>query len=76
MLDDDGAMPWSRVEPPLWWPVAGRYIIGDRHLPDGTRQHLVLGPVATGTVVANAQVIGADDVPLAAFAPTLSHLSR
>lgn len=57
-LGNDGAMKWERVTLPLWWPLAHRHIVADRHLPDGTRQHLVEGSVAPGWVLANAQVLG------------------
>ena len=73
---EDEAMPWERVSPPLWWATAGRYVIADRHLPDGTRQHMVEGSVPTGTVIDNAQVIGVADSPEAGFSTTLSHLSQ
>lgn len=73
--DSNGALPWERVAPPLWWPAAGRHIVADRHLPDGTRQHMVEGSVEAGVVLANAQVLGATDQPDAEFSATLSHLS-
>lgn len=69
-------MDWERIEPPIWWPAAGRFIMADRTLPDGTRQHMVQGRVTHGTVIANAEVIGADDAPDAAFSESLSHLSN
>ncbi len=72
----DGVMKWERVTPPLQWPAAKAVIVADRHLPDGTRQHMVQGSVQPGLVVANAQVIGQDDVPHAEFASVLSHLSK
>jgi hypothetical protein len=70
------AMPWERVQPPIWWPAAGRHVVADRHLPDGTRQHMVEGRVPQGTEIAEAQVIGADDAPDAKFSATPSHLSK
>ena len=51
-------LEWEFWEPTPW---RGYTIIADRHLPDGTRQHLVKGSVHKGTVVANAQIIGEDD---------------
>jgi hypothetical protein len=69
-------MAWERVNPPLWWNDAGRYIVADRHLPDGTRQHLVEGHVQAGTVIANAQVFGVLDIPATDFSLTSSHLSK
>jgi hypothetical protein len=72
----DGAMKWERVSPPIPWPAANAVVVADRHLPDGTRQHMVPGSVAPGLVIANAQVIGQDDVPEAEFAAHLSHLSQ
>lgn len=73
--DIDDAMPWERVVPPLWWPKAGMYVVADRHLPDGTRQHMVRGNVEPGLIVANAEIIGEADVPDAPFSDKLSHLS-
>lgn len=54
-------MPWQRVEPPYYWDAIDDFIIADRYLPDGTRQHLVLGTVRAGRVVRNAQIIGLAD---------------
>lgn len=76
MNAEDEVMGWERVKPPIWWPAAGRHVVADRHLPDGMRQHMVKGSVPAGTVIDNAQVIGADDVPEAKFSATLSHLSK
>lgn len=73
---EDECMKWERVLPPLWWPAAKAMVVSDRHLPDGTRQHMVHGSVKPGLVVANAQVIGQDDVPRAEFSAVLSHLSK
>lgn len=73
---DDAATDWERVEPPVWWSAAGRYVIADRHLPDGTRQHMVEGSVQPGVIIANAHVIGANDQNSARFSATPSHLSR
>ena len=39
----------------------GYTVIGDRHLPNGKRQHLVVGSVKPGTIIGNAHVIGKDD---------------
>lgn len=75
-FDKDGVMKWERVTPPIPWPAANAVIVADRHLPDGTRQHMVQGSVQPGLVVANAQVIGQDDVSHAEFASVLSHLSK
>lgn len=72
----DGAMKWERVVPPIQWDVAKALIVADRHLPDGTRQHMIQGSVQPGLVVANAHVIGQDDVPQAEFSEVLSHLSK
>ncbi len=71
----DGLMRWERVAPPLWWRAAGRHIVADRHLPDGVRQHMVDGSIPAGTVIGNAQVLGAADVTQAEFSATPSHLS-
>lgn len=71
----DDIRPWQRVCPPLPWPQAGAMIVADRHLPNGTRQHMVAGSVPAGLVVGNAQVIGQADVPDAEFSPVRSHLS-
>lgn len=70
------SLPWNRVSPPLWWQAAGKHLVGDRHLPDGTRQHLVEGTMPAGMVIAGAQVFGAQDWPQARFSDTPSHLSE
>lgn len=71
----DGNAKWERVAPPIPWPDANAVIVADRHLPDGTRQHMIQGSAQPGMVVANAQVIGEDDSPHAEFASVVSHLS-
>lgn len=76
MKVEEDVMAWERVHPPIWWSAAGRNVVADRHLPDGTRQHMVEGSVPAGTVIANAKVIGADDVAEAKFSDTKSHLSK
>lgn len=75
MIDDE-PMPWLRVAPPIWWPAAAMYIVADRHLPDGTRQHMVEGHVPEGLVIDNAQVIGEADMPDTRFDVRLSPLSE
>jgi hypothetical protein len=74
-FDPSEVMDWERVTPPLWWGAAGHFIVADRHLPNGVRQHMVEGHVEPGLIVDNAHVIGEDDVPDAVFSATLSHLS-
>lgn len=54
----DGHMLWERVEPPYHWKTTGLYIVADRHLNDGTRQHMVEGRVEPGCVRAGAQIMG------------------
>jgi hypothetical protein len=73
--DADGVMHWKKVEPPLWWEAGGLHIIADRHLPDGTRQHMIEGKAPKGLVIGGAQVFGKDDLPNTKFSLTLSHLS-
>lgn len=72
----DGVMKWERVSPAVAWEAAHALIVADRHLPDGTRQHMVLGSVAPGLVVANAQVVGEDDATSAEYSSMPSHLSK
>lgn len=55
--------PWTQLSPPYYWSVVDDYVLADRHLPDGTRQHLVQGHAAPGLIVCNAQVFGAADFP-------------
>ncbi|MCZ8254722.1 MAG: hypothetical protein O9327_03420 [Polaromonas sp.] len=71
----DGAMKWERVKPAVWWPSAQAWVVADRHLPDGKRQHMVRGSAPAGLVVASADVIGEADSPKAEFSTRLSHLS-
>lgn len=66
-FDPDEVQSWRRIDPPYWWAKANAYVIGDRHLPDGTRQHLTLGKQDSGRVVANAQVFGVEDCPVQKF---------
>lgn len=72
----DECMKWERVAPPVQWDAAQALIVADRHLPDGTRQHMIQGSAQPGLVVANAHVICQDDVPQAEFSEVLSHLSK
>lgn len=71
----DGAMLWQRVNPPMAWAAANALVVADRHLPDGTRQHMIRGSAAPGLVIANAQVIGEDDAHGAEFSAVASRLS-
>jgi hypothetical protein len=73
-IGTDGEMRWERVSPPVWWPAAGRHIVADRYLSDGRRQHMVEGSVASGTVIANAAVVGQIDTVDAEFSAQPSHV--
>lgn len=75
-IGKDGEMRWEKVNPPIWWPEAGCHVVADRCLHDGTRQHMVEGSVAAGTIIANAQVVGESDAAEAEFSAQLSHLSK
>lgn len=75
-MQNEGVMAWERVVPPVFWKEFGGYVVADRHLPDGTRQHMVQGHVEPGLVVANAQVVGEEDCVGAVFSDKLSHLSE
>lgn len=57
----DGVMKWQRSQEPIYWPKAGLWVVADRHLPCGTREHMVQGSVSKGLVIGNANVIGEDD---------------
>lgn len=61
-FDPDDVMPWQYLDKPYYWPALGKHVIADRHLPDGTRQHMVEGHVEPVVVINNAQVIGQDDL--------------
>ena len=74
-IGPDGVMLWKKVSPPLWWPATGHFVLADRHLPDGTRQHMVEGHVAKGVVLSGAQIFGKDDLKDVQYASKLSHLS-
>jgi hypothetical protein len=74
-IGNDGAMKWQFVTPPIWWPAANGWVVADRHLPNGRRQHMLRGSAPPGHVVSNADVIGQDDVPQAEYASMPSHLS-
>lgn len=73
MNDSENTKPWERVDPPLYWPQIGKYIVADRHLPDGTRQHMVRGHVESGCVVNNAQILGEDDCSSARYSTKKIH---
>lgn len=73
---DEEVVAWERVAPPVFWKAMGRHVVADRHLPNGTRQHMVTGHVEEGLVVSGAQVFGEDDCHDALFSPHLSHLSK
>ena len=49
---------WELFEPPFQWTKYGLVVIGDRHLPDGRRQHIVEGVVPQGLVLDNADIFG------------------
>lgn len=49
---------WDRVEPTFSWVKHGVEVIGDRHLPNGRRQHIIKGSVPAGTVLDNADIFG------------------
>lgn len=51
---------WSRFDSPTLW--RGWWVVGDRHLPDGTRQHLVRGEVPDELVINNAHIIGEKNI--------------
>ena len=75
-FDAEGVMKWERVVPPYFWANANKLVVADRHLPDGSRQHMVPGHVAAGVVVGNAQLIGQLDALDAQYSTQLSHLSE
>lgn len=63
----DGLPKWFRVEPAYWWTDAKLFVIGDRYVADGRRQHLVQGSVLENTVIGNADVFGDVEHPHAEF---------
>ena len=65
-LDSD-VMNWQHMSPPYLWKEHGLTVVGDRHLPNGDRQHIVLGSMPLGTVIDNAYVFGQDDMPNAVY---------
>lgn len=62
VFDEADIRAWEYWNPPEFWQEINAEIIADRYLPDGTRQHMVRGHVAAGTVVCNAQIIGQADI--------------
>lgn len=68
-------MKWEKVDPPLFWKEKGLHIVADRHLPDGTRQHMVMERVPPGLIVSNAEIIYQGDATDAQYSSRLSHLS-
>lgn len=75
-FDNQGVMKWERLIDPVFWPAANAWVIADRHLPDGTREHMVQGSVKPGTVIGNANVIGEQDVHNAQPSSTPSHITK
>lgn len=67
---------WKRVSPPLFWSKHELLIVGDRHLPNGRRQHLVLGSVEQGTTLDGADIVGTSENTRALYELEFSHLSR
>lgn len=63
---------WARISPPYFWEQAQLHVVGDRHLDDGTRQHLVLEEVQPGLVINNAQVFSEKEFPQAEYGENLS----
>lgn len=55
-------LEWEYLDPPYFWEAINDYVIADRHLPDGTRQHMIKGHVKPGLIICNAQIIGQEDV--------------
>jgi hypothetical protein len=51
---------WNRIDPPIYVKELEDYVIADRHLPNGIRQHVVQGKPKLGAFWANAQIFGAD----------------
>jgi hypothetical protein len=74
-FDENGTMKWQRVVHKLYRKQTKAYIVADRHLPNGVRQHMTEGTVPSGTIISNAEVIGESDGKHE-FAEKLSHLSK
>lgn len=41
-FEEEEIQPWEFIDPPIYWKSANLNVIGDRHLPNGRRQHLVV----------------------------------
>jgi len=54
--------PFVLYDSPMYWDRIGDFVIGERYLPDGVRQHLVNGTVGCKLVVANAWIVGNEDL--------------
>lgn len=52
--------PWKVFLSPVPWAGTKWSVLADRHLPDGTRQHIVDGEVEPGQMFANAMLFGQD----------------
>jgi hypothetical protein len=58
-------MSWQRPGPPYFWPAMGEFVAADRHLPGGTRQHVVRGIVPPGLAFRRARIVSETDCPCA-----------
>jgi len=59
---EDNIRQWTKIDPPFWWKEINAYVVADRHLPDGTRQHLVKGYTGSAIEVNNAKLIRIENV--------------
>ena len=62
LIEESDAPPWQVLSPAYAWKEHNLLVLADRHLLDGTRQHLVAGSVPPGLQLSNAQIFGYDDL--------------
>lgn len=55
------ALPFVKFNPPYNWVKHNLTVLYDRHLPDGTRQHIVSEDISVGTILDNAEVHSVND---------------
>ena len=53
-------LKWNVIEPAYYWARHNLYVLADRHLPNGRRQHIVKGKIKPNTVLDNADIFGED----------------
>jgi len=57
-FNPEGVMEWEFLDTPIYAEGLNDWVIADRYLPSGIRQHVMKGEVPKGTVWQNAEIFG------------------